>query len=110
MHLCKVSLSNLTAVLSVAASVQARMHVLAGFGPPAAAASSDNQKLDVMVANFTNAFCRRCRVFNCFSHKGPHTKYASRLKTSAPDCVSCANGFCLLRQVSSPCPVARVTS
>ena len=57
-----------------AESVEARMQAIASAAPAQSATVCDNQKLDVMVANFTNAFCRRCKVYNCFSHSGAHVK------------------------------------
>lgn len=57
-----------------AATVQTRMQSLAAFVPQTPAMLSEDEKLDLMVANFTNAFCRRCRIFNCFAHTGPHIK------------------------------------
>ncbi|DBA68787.1 TPA: hypothetical protein ACH3X2_013401 [Trebouxia sp. C0005] len=56
------------------ATVQTRMQSLAAAVPEGPAIQSEHQKLDVMVAKFTKSFCRRCRIFNCFAHTGPHTK------------------------------------
>jgi len=50
------------------------MQSLAAAVPEGPAMQSEHQKLDVMVAKFTNSFCRRCRIFNCFAHTGSHTK------------------------------------
>ncbi|KAL0022368.1 hypothetical protein WJX77_004927 [Trebouxia sp. C0004] len=56
------------------ATVQTRMQSLAAVVLEGPAIQLEHEKLDVMVAKFTNSFCRRCRIFNCFAHTGPHTK------------------------------------